>query len=109
MFPRRQRLSRAAFPTAAKAQGGTKGRVNTPHFAFSASGEAEGYAIVVAKAVARLAVTRHRLKRQVAAVLRGLPPARMPRALIIYARTGAPALSYAEIKAEIEAGIGKIA
>lgn len=106
MFPRRQRLSRAAFPTAAKAQGGTKGRVHTPHFAFSASGEAEGYAVVVAKGVARLSVTRHRLKRQVSAALRSL---RLPPALIVYARTGAPKLSYAEIKAELEAGIGKIA
>jgi ribonuclease P protein component len=98
MFPRRQRLSRAAFPHASK--GGK--RITLPYFALSASNEALGHAVIVSKQVARLSVTRHRVKRQVSAILRTLE---LPPSLIVYARAGAPKRSFAQIKEELEAGL----
>jgi ribonuclease P protein component len=102
MFSRRQRLSRAAFSKA----GAAEKQVNTTHFSLTASPNTSGYGVVVSKQVARLSVTRHRLKRQISAALRKLS---LPRSLVVYARTGAPLLTYNQIQQELEAGLKRIA
>lgn len=106
MFAKRDRLSRASFPTVARAGK----RLHTAHFAFTSAPGATGYAVVVSKQVARLSVTRHRLKRQVQAALRELSKGqKLPSSLVVTARTDAPKLPYKEIQAELEAGISRIA
>ncbi len=102
MFPRRERLSRTAFTAALK----SGRRVTTPHLALVASREVKNYAVAVPKQVARLSVSRHRLKRQVIGLLQGMT---LPAGLIVFARAGAPALNREELRAELEAGIAKIA
>ena len=102
MFPKGKRLSRASFPLVAAGQR----RAVTPHFSFSASREGQGYAVVVSKKVAKSSVARHRLKRR---VLARLKDASLSPSLIVYARAGAPALTPAELSAEIAAGLAKIA
>jgi ribonuclease P protein component len=102
MFPRQARLAREDFPAALK--GGR--RLNTEHFSIVFSHTTRGYAVVVAKEVARLSVTRHRLKRQINAALRACE---LPSGLIVFARKGAPTLSPAALRAEIEAGLARLA
>jgi ribonuclease P protein component len=58
----------------------------------------QGYAVVIPKKVARLSVTRHRLKRQVLEALRGIP---LPSALILFPRPSASSVSYEDMKAEL--------
>jgi len=77
-----------------------------PHFYLSVAHETKGYAVVVSKQVARLSVTRHRLKRQISAVMRAH---KLPSGLIVFARSGAPTLSFAQIREELEAGLKQIA
>ena len=60
--------------------------------------EAQGYAVVVPKKVARLSVTRHRIKRRVLAALRTLS---LPPALIVFPRASASSVSYKNIQAEL--------
>ena len=60
--------------------------------------DTRGYAVVVSKKIARLSVTRHRLKRRVTGTLERLP---LPPALIVYPRAGAAALTAAELRDEL--------
>jgi len=53
----------------------------------------------VPKKVARLSVTRHRLKRQALAALRTLPS--LPPSLILFPRASAAGLPQREIRAEL--------
>ena len=101
MFSRRERLPRATFPAVLK--GGR--RLSSLHFTAIISKEAKGYAVVVSKKVARLAVTRHRIKRRVLAVLKTLP---LPPALIIFPTSSAHSVSYQDIKTEIADLLSKI-
>lgn len=75
------------------------------HFSATALKEVKGYAVVVSKKVARLSVTRHRLKRRVLEALRALP---LPKALIIFPKASAAALSSQEIRKELTALLSKI-
>ncbi len=74
-------------------------RLSSPHFTLVASKEAKGYAVIVPKKVARLSVTRHRIKRRVLAALRTLPS--LPPALIIFPKPSAHSVSYQDTRAEI--------
>jgi ribonuclease P protein component len=58
-----------------------------------------GLAVVVSKKAAKLAVSRHLLKRRMLAAMRLY--ARADRAIIAYARPGAAALSYRALEAEL--------
>lgn len=101
MFPRRERLSRAAFPKAVS----HGRRVSSANFSVIVPDEARGYAVVVSKKVARLSVTRHRMKRQVLAALRSL---RLPPALVVFPKSSAAALSTPLMRAELSSLLSKI-
>ena len=74
-------------------------RLSSPHFSAVVSTEARGYAVVVSKKVARLSVTRHRIKRRVLAALRTLT---LPPALIIFPKASAHSVSYEDTQAELK-------
>jgi ribonuclease P protein component len=94
MLTRRDRLSRSDFPAALK--GGR--RVSSAHFTAVVSVQSKGSAVVVPKKVARLSVTRHRIKRRVLAVLRTLP---RPRSIILFPNAKVATMPYEELGAEI--------
>jgi ribonuclease P protein component len=95
VFSRRERLPRAAFPVALK-----RGRrLSSPHFLLVVPEEGMGYAVVIPKKVVRLSVARHRLKRQVLEILRA---SALPKALIVFPRSAVGAVSYEDLKAELE-------
>ncbi|TAK57686.1 MAG: ribonuclease P protein component [Bacteroidetes bacterium] len=100
MFPRRKRIAREAFPTALK----SGRRFSSPHFSIVISNEASGYAVIVPKKVARLAVTRHRIKRRVLAALRSLP---LPPSLIVFPKTSVNSVSYQEVQRELATLLSK--
>ena len=95
VFPRYKRLPRAQFPVVFK-----NGRRHTsPHFTAVISHKAQGYAVVIPKKIARLAVTRHRIKRRVLAALRTIP---LPPALLLFPKASVSSVSYEDIKTEIK-------
>lgn len=62
--------------------------------------------MVVSKKVARLSVTRHRIKRHVLAALRAAPS--LPPALILFPQASVAQMSYEDIKAEVLRILSKI-
>lgn len=95
MLPRRLRLSQEGFqPSGAR-------RAASEHFSASLAGvEGPGsIAFVASKKVARRAVDRNRLKRRALVVL--WPFVAPDRALIVYARTGSPTLSFSALADEL--------
>lgn len=88
------------FPAVMK----TGRRLSSAHFTAIVSKEMRGYAVVIPKKVARLSVTRHRIKRQVLAILRTLT---LPPALIIFPKSSASSVSYKDIKIEISSLLSK--
>ncbi|OGG76612.1 hypothetical protein A2950_02390 [Candidatus Kaiserbacteria bacterium RIFCSPLOWO2_01_FULL_55_19] len=74
-------------------------RLSSPNFSAVVSTEARGYAVVVPKKVARLSVTRHRIKRRVLSALRTLS---LPPALIIFPKASASSVSYEDTQAELK-------
>ncbi|MDE1919248.1 MAG: ribonuclease P protein component [Patescibacteria group bacterium] len=101
MFPRRQRLPRSAFPAALS----SGQRLSSEHLSIILPKEAEGYAVIVPKKVARLSVTRHHIRRRVLAAMRGLP---LPSALIVFPRASVALLPYEGVKKEFAALLSKI-
>lgn len=101
MFPRRERLSRAAFST----PNTSIQRISSTHFTAVALKEEKGWAVVVSKKVARLSVTRHRVKRRILAALRALEP---QSSVIIYPRASAITLDFATTKTELASLLSKI-
>ena len=94
MFPRRERLSRASFPQVL-ARGK---RVVSKHFSAVIAPQNTGVAVVVSKKVARLSVTRHRIKRRVLAVVKALNP---KKGIIIFPKAETRDMEYDEMKLEI--------
>ncbi len=94
VFKRRNRLSRVAFE--AVLQSGR--RFSSIHFSFVSSETVPGYAVVVPKKVARLSVTRHRIKRRVMEAIRTLP---LSKGLIIFPRAEVKDMRYDEIQLEL--------
>ncbi|MBU2103398.1 ribonuclease P protein component [Patescibacteria group bacterium] len=90
------RLSRAHF-----APSGPEKRLASPHFSLSVreSSSQGGCAAVVSKKVAKLAVSRHRLKRRILVSAR--PWCSSSCAVVVYARPGAAELSFEELHAEL--------
>jgi ribonuclease P protein component len=95
MFPRKNRLPRGDFKALPSGK-----RLSSPNFSLVVPREASGYAVVVPKAVLRLSVARHRVKRRVLAVLRKL---HLPSALVVFPKKSAASLSSAEMYEELRA------
>lgn len=95
MFARRKRFSREEFPLALRAGK----RISSEHFTALLPEHATGYAIVVPKKVARLSVTRHRIKRQLSGVLERVTP--LPPALILFPRPSAVRLDTLHLHAAL--------
>ncbi|MEK7135557.1 MAG: ribonuclease P protein component [Patescibacteria group bacterium] len=96
MFHRHQRLPRAVFSPALS----TGRRISSAHFTATLPKDAKGYAVVVSKKVARLSVTRHRIKRRVLAALRARPSP-LPPSLILYPRPSVLNMSYDALQKEL--------
>ncbi len=101
MFPQSKRLSRTAFPSALKGR-----RVSSPHLSAVFSKETAGYAVVVSKKVAKLSVTRHKIKRRVLEALRTLPLPSL--ALILFPKVSVAQMTYQEVREELEGLLSKI-
>lgn len=81
-------------------------RLSSPNLSVVIPKEGRGYAVVVSKKSAKLAVTRHAIKRRVLAALRALS-ASLPRALIVFPRTSAGSVSYKDIQSELAVLLSK--
>lgn len=79
-------------------------RLSSEHLTIVFSQEAKGYAVVVSKKVARLSVTRHRIKRRIRAALKTMS---LPPALVVFPKMSARSVRYQDIKAEIEKLLSK--
>lgn len=95
MLPRRLRLSRRSFPDTRRGR-----RNSSAHFTIVAvPSPSSAGAVVVSKKIARRSVDRHLLKRRMLMVLRAhLSPT---HSLVLYARSGAPLLSFTALKEEL--------
>jgi ribonuclease P protein component len=102
VFPARKRLSRNDFPAALAAGR----RVASPHFKAVISAKTTGYAVVIPKKVARLSVTRHRIKRQVLSALRSFPE--LPPSLILFPQSSVALMNYRDIETELAGILSKI-
>lgn len=101
MFSRRDRLPRAQFPIALK----TGKRLSSAHFLVVVSNEVQGHAVVISKKVARLSVDRHRLKRQILAILRMLP---LPSSVIVFPKTFEKSIAFDVLKSELTNLLSKL-
>ncbi|MFM2330679.1 MAG: Ribonuclease [Candidatus Parcubacteria bacterium] len=102
MFTRSKRLTREAFPHVL-----SRGRrVSTPHFLAVFSTDTTGYAVVVPKKVARLSVTRHKIKRRVLEAFRTLSTPES--ALLLFPKQAVAEMSYAEVREELDELLSKI-
>jgi len=102
VFPRQQRLKREDFD--AVLRGGR--RISSSNFKVATFDTISGNAVVVSKKVARLSVTRHRIKRQVLSVLRALHSP--TRSLVVFPQSAVAQMKYQEIKTEITQLLSKI-
>lgn len=93
MFPRPKRLSRTDFGPALAGR-----RISSTHLSIVVPHHGVGYAVVVSKKIARLSTTRHLLKRRILAILGGLT---LPPALVVFPKSGAIGLTFAELKEEL--------
>ena len=59
-----------------------------------------GYAVIASKKIAKLSITRHRIKRRVLETLRRLP-IRIPTSVILYPRASVLDITYDELKQEL--------
>ncbi|HCR52461.1 TPA: hypothetical protein DIV48_02310 [Candidatus Kaiserbacteria bacterium] len=105
VFPRRKRLPRSAFPAALS----TGRRISSAHFSAILPKEAEGYAVVVSKKIARLSVVRHRIKRRVLEALRGILRSRrdIPPALILFPKQTVERMDHKTMQEELEVLISR--
>lgn len=99
MFHRRLRLSRLAVQNVATDSAAK--RLSSQHFSAVVSKRDAGIAVVVSKKVAKSAVARHLLKRQIRAAARLWYQSAYPVGVIIYAKPGSQELSFAGISAEL--------
>ncbi|MBU6321183.1 MAG: ribonuclease P protein component [Patescibacteria group bacterium] len=104
MFPRRERLPRAAFPP-----GGGARRLSSEHISAITAPQGRGIAVVISKKTLRRAVDRHLLKRRILGALRRPPALKRPSALVLYPRASALTLAPAELRAELAALLSKCA
>ncbi|MBI4088925.1 ribonuclease P protein component [Candidatus Kaiserbacteria bacterium] len=102
MFPRHKRLEKKSFPDALA----LGKRTSSPHFKVIIPTAAKGYSVVVPKKVARLSVTRHRIKRRTLSILRTID--KLPPALILFPQSSVAQMSYQNIKDEILGLLSKL-
>lgn len=95
MFPSSKRLKKEDFDDALK--GGR--RFSSQNFKIVIPKKATGYAVVVSKKVARLSVTRHKIKRRVLAAMRSL--AVLPTSVILYPRASVLDMRYDALQQEL--------
>lgn len=81
------------------------GRLSSAHFSAILPKEASGYAVVVSKKVARLSVTRHRIKRRVLEALRFLT---LPKSIILFPKSSVQDMTYQQTKEELAELLSKI-
>src|SRR3989344_4165629 len=101
MFPKGKRLSRDEFPLALK----EGRRFSSKNLSILVPRRGEGYAVVVSKKVATLAVTRHAIKRKIVSALTNVP---LPKSLIVFPKSSVIAVHYKDLRQEIEALIKTI-
>jgi ribonuclease P protein component len=101
VFARRNRLPRAAFSTVLKGR-----RISTTHFVAVISKEVRGYGVIVPKKVARLSVTRHRIRRRTLAALAALPLPKM--GVVLFPKLPVNTLPFMELKAELTTLLSKL-
>lgn len=80
-------------------------RLFSDHFTAIIPSDGTGYAVVVSKKIARLSVTRHRIKRQVFEALKILNP---PKSIILVPKASVIQLNYTQIKADLSELLSKI-
>ena len=102
MFPKAKRLSRADFGKQSSLVGK---RISSENFSATVPLGGSGYAVVVSKKVAKLAVGRHRIKRRVIAALQAHT---LPSALIVYPKASIQKLTKKELMDELELLISRI-
>ena len=73
-------------------------RIFSPHFTAVLPKNTFGYAVVVSKKVARLSVTRHRIKRRVIEALRTLS---LPPSVILYPQASVLDMEYDGLRMEL--------
>lgn len=73
-------------------------RVSSAHFSVVLPKDAKGYAVVVSKKVARLSITRHRIKRRVREALKTL---NLPPSLIVFPTSAAAKMEYEDMRSEL--------
>lgn len=101
-MPQAKRLSRSAFPSVL-----AKGRrVSSASFSVVFSKEGLGYGVVVSKKVARLSVTRHRIKRRVVEALRTLQLP--PSAVVFFPKAAVAQMSHKDVSTELATLLSKI-
>jgi ribonuclease P protein component len=108
MLPRKLRLSRAHFAPSDSSKG-PETRAASPHFSVTrrvTEPGKGGASAVVAKKVEKTSVGRHRLKRRIRAVL--VEYAVTATALIVYARSGAGALPFSVLEAELRELLSRV-
>jgi ribonuclease P protein component len=96
---RRIILSRAQF-TAISSDKKAR-RTSAAHFSVVTSEACVGVAVVVSKKVAKTSVARHLLKRRIREAVASCEFPSAGKAVIVYARSGAATLSFAQITAEL--------
>jgi ribonuclease P protein component len=95
MFPSRLRLKKEDFDDAT----GKGVRRSSQNFTAVIPKKANGYAVVVSKKVAKLSVTRHKIKRRVLAALSSLT--NLPPSIILYPRASVIDMGYDALQKEL--------
>jgi len=102
MLSRRLRLPRAGFKPFS---GGF--RATSPHFSvIYTQSTPSGGAVIVSKDVAKRAVDRHRVKRQIHSIIH--PWVHEKHALVVRAKKGTPLLPFSSLKEELEGVLRQI-
>lgn len=101
MFSGKKRLKRTEFSSIIK----IGRRAISPNFSVIVSKNSEGYAVVVSKKVARLSVTRHRIKRRVLEAMKTLS---LPQSLVVFPKSSVAGMEYKDIQAELAGLLSKI-
>jgi ribonuclease P protein component len=99
MLPRSNRIPKKLFPGTSSGKVFSNNAFTLKFLAKNGSNEEFRAGVVVSKKVAKTAVKRNLLRRRVYAVIRG-EKAKIPKGarIIIYAKSGATDLSFAELK-----------
>jgi RNase P protein component len=101
VFPRAQRFPRSGFSTALR----LAKKVSSTHFSVIVPHTGLGYAVVVPKKVARLSITRHKVKRH---TLEAMKTLRLPPAAIIFPHASVAKMRYDEVVRDLATLFSKL-